>query len=413
MNQVYESASTPSAPNDHQTMNDGQFTVKYPLPFLDRVYIVLSVVLGPMLYIVLILIALFTLAAAAGLVAGAFYLVRERMAMVRVAIFLVTSAFVLLVGAFGTLRAIFTVFRAPTHFDPAVWINDTREPQLMTFIYELCHRMGATPPDAVTLNVLPTFFVMQGRVNVLNANPSGRILSLGLPLLGCLSVNELRAILAHEFAHFTGHDTLFTSLGCRVYRSLLDAGAALYATKVRQKGFVYLITALPLTAPLTGLRCYYYLFSLLNLRVSRGRELRADAIASQVCGTRSFRSGLRKVVAYSGVYGDKMMAIAEEIAHSHSPSDNLLRTFRKRLKSYGQEARDALEKEDLVPEEKWNSHPTLRTRLAAVPEVMEQYSDDKPALTLLNHLHGYEKVAGSFLANEFQMMRRAAQERRF
>jgi heat shock protein HtpX len=41
-------------------------------------------------------------------------------------------------------------------------------------------------------------------------------MGIGLPLFAVLSVSELRAVLAHEFAHFYSGDT---SLGAWVYRT--------------------------------------------------------------------------------------------------------------------------------------------------------------------------------------------------
>jgi Zn-dependent protease with chaperone function len=414
MSQTHDSNATSFHGESNQTREiPPPPNLDYPLPFRDRAAILLSALLAPLLYVVLILLALATVAVAAGMVAAAIYLVRERLALARLGIALVASALVMLIGAVGIVRAIFASFRPPVHFDPAIWINPDREPMLMAFIADLCQRVGTKPPDAVVLSVFPNFGVMQGRLSVLNANPRGRILSLGLPVLGCLSMNELRAVLAHEFAHFTGGDTLFSAVSSRVYSSLMDAGFFLFAMKQKQTGLIRIVTALPLAAPLAILRWYHYLFILLERRVSRGRELRADAIASQVCGTRSFQSGLRKVMAYAGVFEKNIFDIASQIAHSRTPEENAVRAFRKNLTKYESMARLALEEYLDMKEGKWDSHPTLQTRLDAVPRVEERYANDRPSLALLALLQRYEKMAGDFIANEYQTLRQQEYGRRF
>jgi len=330
-------------------------------------------------------------------------MISERLSLARAAWFPAVGGLAVLAGAGGIFREMAMFFRAPSSFEPAVWINEKREPELTSFIQDLCRTMGTRIPDYILLHGEAKFFVMQGKLTALNANPRGRVLTLGLPLLGCLTINELRAILSHELAHFTGQDTMYSAFVVRMHHSLQNACAHLWGTAEKLNGLIYLLAVVPLKLPIWTMSFYAYLFTLLGRRIDRGREFRADVLACRVCGQQSMSSGLRKAAAYGMVYGHALPKLLAEVAHSRAPGESALRIFRKNLNNVAPMAKEALKLELDRPEQKWDTHPALKTRIERFPAVEERYTDGVNALTLLKDLKRYETMIGQFYANEYRL----------
>ena len=361
----------------------------------------------PALYFTLFVLALVMLGIVVGLFGGIFYFTYERPAIFRAMLLPMAGGVVVLNGVCSVLKSMFLFFRAPNGFEPAVWVNLDRETALNAVIEDLCARMNTAPPIAVLVHMGPVFSVMQGECTSLNATPKGRILTVGLPLLSCLSVNEFRAILAHEFAHFTGQDTLYSAFVCRMMSTMEHAYGHVYESIPEQRGLIWLISVLPMKLPLWVLRAYFYLFSRIDMKTSRSREFRADAIAAKVCGKGSFAGALRKVYAFSPIFDPAILGIAEEILNSRHPDESPLRVYRKRIKEYIPVAEKVLEKELQIESMPWDSHPTLTARLEALPNVPESFGDTANALTLFKELPRYEKMTGDFLKNEYRRYRKS------
>lgn len=74
----------------------------------------------------------------------------------------------------------------------------------------------------------PTFFVTQTKATTLDEKlGGGRILASGAPFLYSLGTAELKSILAHEFAHFTGRGTSHSRAVLPVHRFIFTALLAL------------------------------------------------------------------------------------------------------------------------------------------------------------------------------------------
>ncbi|HEY3863895.1 MAG TPA: M48 family metallopeptidase [Verrucomicrobiae bacterium] len=104
-------------------------------------------------------------------------------------------------GAIMVLFMVKPIFARPPKPQPYT-LNPDVETELYAFISGICRTVGAPIPRRIDLNC------------ELNASASFRrgflsflghdmVLTLGLPLLGSLSVEEFAGVLAHEFGHFT------------------------------------------------------------------------------------------------------------------------------------------------------------------------------------------------------------------
>ena len=165
---------------------------------------------------------------------------------------------------------------------------------LRRLLNEVGTRVGSTLPDHVVLAAEPVFFVTQGSVAVQNGTLKGRTLVMGLPLIKILTTDELAAVLAHEMAHFSGRDTLYSMLAAPVYRGLQAAVISMGGPGWRRgsaTAAVIRILQLPATQLLVAM---YWYFHSLNMILSRRRELRADWVAAKSFGTEAHCSALRK-----------------------------------------------------------------------------------------------------------------------
>jgi len=293
------------------------------------------------------------------------------------------------IGVLSMLKGIAYSLKPKKSYQPAFILEKEKQNELIKFINELCNRMNTKVPDCILLHAEPTFFVQQGKISTFSGTAKGRILAIGMPLLDYLSENELRAILAHEFAHFTGRDTIYSSYVLPVYTSTITAITNMknYNSNGENSGWLML----PMILPILILSAYYNKFYLSNMKRSREREKRADVIACQYCGCEDFKNALTKVVGISRIF-------------SPNAENTILKTYKegKLYINYYQYFRDhetnlvELFKmyRDTALNEKtgiYHSHPSLSDRLQYVPNIERKYSTNGGSINLIEDSEEYEK----------------------
>jgi Zn-dependent protease with chaperone function len=289
----------------------------------------------------------------------------------------------------------------PSSFEPAVWVNTQRETDVARFLTALSTDMGVSPPGAVILHVSTSFFATRYPLSVLNANPRGTTLCISLPLLSVLTVNELRAIVAHEFSHFSGGESRYHRLVRPIYCGIIETNRSLSNLDPgnRHSAFVRFF----LLVPIFILRMFGTLFLRLDRSLSREFESRADAASAAVCGWKSASSAMQKVVGYGFAFHETFKANMEEVDRSKEPDVNAYRLFRKRLKEYQPLAQKGLAMQMVDYSDAWEQHPSLIKRFEAIPRYPERYNDHGPALALFKQYTGYETMAHQFMFNEYRI----------
>lgn len=193
---------------------------------------------------------------------------------------------------------------------------------------------------------------------------SRRVLLLGLPLLAVLDVTELRAVLAHEIAHYLGGDTrtsgivgythsLFVSLVTETPRS----GSRNLYVSLGQSAARALSTALA--------RLYARLYLRLTRRTDRQLELAADAFAAKITSAPALARALEKTAVGQPLFDLYMQAgVAFAVDHGALPSD-LLAGFARSMQRYTERGTTAGLLTAILdtPPEPLDSHPPLRERL--------------------------------------------------
>ena len=92
----------------------------------------------------------------------------------------------------------------------AVKVTKDQAPKLFNMIKELSIKMVTAMPNNILLELGSNFFVTESKVIAFEGEFKSRILCLSAPMLHILSPFELKAIIAHELAHFTGEDTVYS-----------------------------------------------------------------------------------------------------------------------------------------------------------------------------------------------------------
>jgi Zn-dependent protease with chaperone function len=181
-----------------------------------------------------------------------------------------------------------------------------------------------------------------------------RTLVLGLPVLTTLSAAELRAVIAHELAHFSSaHD----GYAAWVYRTRLSWHALRAALDRRLATPLYVYWLI---------RWYEPRLNAASGEVARRHELVADRIAAKVAGSRAAADAL--VVFESGArfaddtHWPKIQISHETAAEPPRPYSQML-TWNARITST--DVLDELFALDTEPED---THPSLRERFAHLQE---------------------------------------------
>ncbi len=150
----------------------------------------------------------------------------------------------------------------------------------------ICAKVGTRAPHRIVAGIDDAFFVTEHPVTVNGKVHEGRTLYVSLPLLKALNGTQAGAIMAHEMAHFSGEDTLYSQ---KIGPLLERYGASLNALR---KGVI----SIPV---FYFMLCFRSLFEISLKRLSRQREFRADRIASDVASRQDIVHALLRVSAYA------------------------------------------------------------------------------------------------------------------
>lgn len=218
-------------------------------------------------------------------------------------------------------------------------------------LQRICERVGTQPPDQIIAGIDDNFFVTEHPVIVGERTYRGRTLFVSLSLLKQLQGGEADAVLAHEMAHFSGGDTLYSQ---KISPLLSRYDHYLHA--LREGG---------VTLPIYYfMMCFRALFQLSLARLSRQREFRADRIAVESTSPRAFAAALLRIVAYSqyraGV--ERELFQQEQALESANVSERIEQGFH----GYAASFVSGPDISNLAPAHPFDSHPPLSQRLDAI-----------------------------------------------
>jgi heat shock protein HtpX len=186
---------------------------------------------------------------------------------------IISSSFIAAFGAIAILWAI--VPRIDRFQPPGPRVTSTEEPALFELVATVAAATRQRMPDDVYFVNGVTASVAQ-RGGMLGLG-SRRVLVLGLPLMQLLTIEELKAVIAHEFGHFHAGDV---ALGPLIYstQAAIDRTLAPLSDRPMEMVFTW----------------YTNWFTRVTRAVSRHQELVADSLAARVVGGVALAEALRK-----------------------------------------------------------------------------------------------------------------------
>ena len=256
-------------------------------------------------------------------------------------------------------------------------VTEKDHPRLFNLIREVSEELNIKMPKKVLL--LPsTQIAVKGFFS--------KTLIIGIATLGSLSQDEFKAILAHEFGHFYGKDTIIGGILWNVNRSL-EATAGFG----KQWFNVMPLAELALIGLIVALffKLYSFLFGLITALYSRQVEYRADFIASTVAGPNNFSMGLTAYSAFSEYFNVVSYSQVLKLSEQQKAFVNVYEAISD---AYMREDQDKIVRHVIEDERKhfFQTHPSLKQRLKAVSGLPSKNTKkDEPAINLLND---YEKL---------------------
>ncbi|MET0236306.1 MAG: M48 family metallopeptidase [Kibdelosporangium sp.] len=240
---------------------------------------------------------------------------------------------------------------------PGTWINRKRHPELWQVVEDLATTADTRSPDEIRIG--PDFST------VVQEQAKFRTLTIGLPVLGGLTIGELRAVVTHELAHFSSAHARAASLERRATASAERSHGLLRAIFVP----------------------YAQLYLVVTRAQSRARELDADGASVKAAGKDATRSALGKQLALAVIWGRLRERSASQSYEYRTP--DLVERFHKYLAGLEGREQVATISERLMdkqPRPLFDTHPPTRLRLSALEELPPdgtEPADDRPAWELL------------------------------
>ncbi|MGZ8832681.1 MAG: M48 family metalloprotease [Thermoanaerobaculia bacterium] len=255
--------------------------------------------------------------------------------------------------------------------EPGTRLELAKHPRLSTLLAEVAKKIGTRGVDNVYLTPGTEVAVMQR-----GKHKSERCLILGIAALDGLKIRPLKAILGHEYGHFTNRDTAGGAFALSVRKSL---GATAFGLATGGAAAWYN----PAWLFVNG-------FNRVFLRISEGasrlQEVLADRWAVFAYGADAFEAGLRHVIERSVRFDAHVGATLNEVVKRKLPLTNLY-TYEP---AEGTKEEDVTKAIDLALNRKasaYDSHPSAAERFAIIRVLPNrtrriERDDDAPAWSL-------------------------------
>ena len=251
--------------------------------------------------------------------------------------------------AIGIGRALWQVFRQQGGSPEGVRLVEHQAPELFHIVRQLAAQVGTRPPDEIRLIPQVNAAVAED-TRWLGLKAGVRRMYVGVPLLVAFTVDQLRAVLAHELGHYSHSHT---RLGEITYKGRVTIIRT--AQNIGHSSFVgYLF------------RGYLWLYMLVSSAVSRRQELEADRAATRLAGRAATASALREVHVLDAAW-DFFLANYVVAGHQRGyfPAD-LFGGFSELLAGRAGELARLRSSAPTDTTSRWDSHPALVDRLAAI-----------------------------------------------
>lgn len=197
---------------------------------------------------------------------------------------------VLILG-FGAIATIYKMIRSLfikiESQDPGRALLPEEAPGLWQLTREVAAAVGTRPIDEIRVTPGCDLAVYEkGSFREKATDHAKRILILGVGVLNDMRLNAFRAVLAHEYGHFSHRDTAGGDVALRVDRDMMKFALAM----------AYGGQAVWWNVAFQFLRVYHFIFRRLSYGATRLQEVLADRVAVRNFSAQAFEEGLRHVI---------------------------------------------------------------------------------------------------------------------
>lgn len=200
----------------------------------------------------------------------------------------------LLIVCIGAIITVFTMIRSlfikVEKTDPGRPLTYDEAPGLWDLAKNVAAAIGTRPVDEIRVTPGTDLAVYESGTRKERANDRAkRILILGVGVLNDFEQSAFRAVLAHEYGHFSHRDTAGGDVALRVNSDMIKFARAMALSGQN----VWWNIAFQF------LRVYHFIFRRLSHGATRLQEVLADRVAAAKFGAQAFEAGLRHVIRKS------------------------------------------------------------------------------------------------------------------
>jgi Zn-dependent protease with chaperone function len=210
------------------------------------------------------------------------------------------------VWAIAAVVAAFSVTRRTALTLVGQRLDPSAQRPLVDEVQRVADAVGAELPRNIVACLGSWVWVTEARVAILDGTLSGRTLCFSLPLCRILSIDEFRALLAHELAHFSRGQESYTRRVSPFYAGALQALDRLGRQALGIRGLA--------VAPAVTLLSFFMEAVGGDAEPGDDRETAADKLAVAVAGPDALGSALVKAHAFAPAWNAVVGAMLHAVA---------------------------------------------------------------------------------------------------
>jgi Zn-dependent protease with chaperone function len=280
-------------------------------------------------------------------------------------------AAIIALAAVYTLYAIVrSIFVRVRETDPGRPLTQAEAPRLWSLAEEVADRLDARPIEAMYITPAPEIAVTErGGLWEKLRGAGQRCLILGLGALPGMTQGQFRAILAHEYGHFSNRDTAGGNLARQVQVSINHMALRL-ATTGQAQWFN------PAWLFLNGLN---RIFLRITLGASRLQEVLADRYAATAYGVQDFTYGLMHIIRQRLVFNLQVTNEIETAQEQVRDLRNLYTLPPLHDDTQLEQVETRMAEATSRPTSPYDSHPAPRERIALLERaVATEHVEENP-----------------------------------
>ncbi|HTR29514.1 MAG TPA: M48 family metallopeptidase [Puia sp.] len=268
-----------------------------------------------------------------------------------------------------------------------VQITETEQPRLFEFIRRLSRETGTRFPRKIFLSPSVNASVFYNSSFRSTFLPARKNLDIGLGLVNCLNLSEFKAVIAHEFGHFSQKSMRLGSFTYNVNRVIYNmlyqnkdytAFLGTWGSFHSLLRFFVFITVKIANGIQWLLQKMYGVINKRYMGLSREMEFHADSVSASVAGSNNAISALARIDVASGCYNTALSDANQQLKQqkvARNIYSNQLIVMRTIAEEYRLPMRDRLPDFDvrfiesfgqsrINYKDQWASHPNLKDRIA-------------------------------------------------